>query len=153
MPSVYVKTLGCKVNSYDSDALMHRFCESGFTLQQVPEAADVTIVNTCSVTANADREARYLARRLKRENPASFIVFTGCYAQTGSATLLDCDDIDLVVPNEAKTEVVPMVLDALKAKSSGEEHVRFPEALAPVRDNKQSHFKSSTILFGPTRSE
>lgn len=153
MPSVYVKTLGCKVNSYDSDALLHRFSESGFTLQAVPQHADVTVVNTCSVTANADREARYLARRIKRENPQAFIVFTGCYAQTGSAALLDCPDVDLVIPNQVKNDLVPLVEDAFAAKTRGEEPLRFPPDLKPVRDNKQGHFKSSAVLFGPTKTE
>src|SRR5687768_17132756 len=69
MPSVYVKTLGCKVNTYDSHALLNQFKDRGYELSDGSDSADVTVVNTCSVTANADKEARYLARRLRRENP------------------------------------------------------------------------------------
>ena len=152
MPSVYFKTLGCKVNSFDSDALSHGFHEAGYDGKPTVGDADVVVVNTCSVTAKADREARYLARRIKRENPAAFVVFTGCYAQTDAAALLALDDIDLVIPNESKEELVSLVGDALSSRNRGEKPMRFPADRQPVAKNRQSHFKSATVLFGDTSS-
>ena len=120
LPSVYVKTLGCKVNAFDSHALVNQFAAKGFALAESPEAADVTVVNTCSVTANADREARYLARRFRRESPDTVLVFTGCYAQTDSARLVAMQEVDFVVPNEAKDRLVGIVEDGLARRRTGD---------------------------------
>ena len=151
MPSVYVKTLGCKVNTFDGHALENQFRARGFDLATAAEDADVTVVNTCSVTANADREARYLARRLRRENPKSLLVFTGCYAQTDSARLVAMPEIDFVVPNAAKDTLAQLVTDRLASPSAtsvaGEAETKLPEGHRPVRDNRQSHFKSAVTLF------
>ncbi len=145
MPSVYVKTLGCKVNSFDGHALENQFRARGYELLATAEGADVTVVNTCSVTANAEKEARYLARRLKRENPNAVLVFTGCYAQTDSARLAEMDEIDFVVPNEAKERLVGIV-DAGLATTPGARS-KLPDGVKAVRDNRQPHFKSSVTLF------
>lgn len=114
MPSVYVKTLGCKVNSFDGQALAARFQAGGYHLLPSADGADITVVNTCSVTANAEREARYLARRLRRDSPDTVLVFTGCYAQTDSARLVGMEEIDFVVPNAAKDELVGLVTARLQ---------------------------------------
>ena len=68
MAKVYVKTLGCKVNTFDSHALANQFVAQGFSVVEDNSAADLTVINTCSVTSNAEREARHLARRFRREN-------------------------------------------------------------------------------------
>ena len=151
MPSVYVKTLGCKVNTFDSHALENQFRAAGYDLVATPTDADVTIVNTCSVTANADREARYLARRLRRDSPDGLIVFTGCYAQTDSARLVAMNEIDYVVPNDAKERLVSLVGQSLSdvqnqgAQASGVAKLLGGGTL--VKENRQTHFKSSVTLF------
>lgn len=152
MPSVYVKTLGCKVNAFDSHALENQFRARGFELIHDPLGADVTVVNTCSVTANADREARYLARRFRRDNPATMIVFTGCYAQTDSARLVAMDEIDFVVPNEAKDRLAGLVDDCLKAPSH-RPAAKLPAGVGPVKGNRQTHFKSAVTLFDRADSQ
>jgi threonylcarbamoyladenosine tRNA methylthiotransferase MtaB len=154
LPSVYVKTLGCKVNTYDSHALENQFRAQGYDLVDGALGADVTVVNTCSVTANAEREARYLARRIRRENPGAMVVFTGCYAQTDSAALAAMDEIDVVVPNEAKERLVGIVHDGLGRRTRGElapaaaaAATKLPDGVKAVAGNKQGHFKSSATLF------
>lgn len=147
MPSVYVKTLGCKVNAFDGHVLENQFRTEGYELVTGAQGADVTVVNTCSVTANADKEARYLARRLRRESPNAVIVFTGCYAQTDSARLAAMDEIDFVVPNEAKERLVTIVQDGLQTRRSGGVAPKLPDGVKAVVDNRQSHFKSSVTLF------
>ncbi|MFK7823137.1 MAG: tRNA (N(6)-L-threonylcarbamoyladenosine(37)-C(2))-methylthiotransferase MtaB [Oligoflexales bacterium] len=150
MKSVYVKTLGCKVNTFDSHALENQFKKSGYKLVNHAVQADITVINTCSVTSAAEKEARYLLRRYKRENPDSFRVVTGCYAQIDSATIAKMGEVDFVVPNEAKERLVPLVEERL---DSQEDLAKFPKDLKQVKNNRQSHFKSSLTLFDSPKTE
>ena len=150
MKSVYVKTLGCKVNTFDSHALENQFKKSGYKLVNQAEQADITVINTCSVTSVAEKEARYLLRRYKRENPDSFRVVTGCYAQIDSATIAQMGEVDFIVPNEAKERLVPLLEARL---GSDEAATKFPKDLKQVKNNKQSHFKSSLTLFDSPKTE
>lgn len=147
MEKVFVKTLGCKVNTFDSHALENQFKGVGYELVTDPSEATINVVNTCSVTHNADKEARYLARRFRRENSESFVVMTGCYAQTDSDRLLKMDDVDVVVPNEVKESLVPFVQEQLRARREGRVVLKMPPGIKAVSENKQSHFKSSLTLF------
>ena len=113
---VFVKTLGCKVNSFDSHAIENQFKALGWQLADSPVGAAVSVVNTCSVTQNADKEARYLARRFRKENPDGLVVMMGCYAQTDSARLDTMSEIDVIVPNEAKEQTVEFVLRQLELR-------------------------------------
>ncbi len=147
MEKVFVKTLGCKVNTFDSHALENQFKGVGYELVSDPSEATINVVNTCSVTHNADKEARYLARRFRRENSESFVVMTGCYAQTDSDRLMKMDDVDVVVPNEVKESLVPFVQEQLRARREGRVVLKMPAGIKVVSENKQSHFKSSLTLF------
>jgi threonylcarbamoyladenosine tRNA methylthiotransferase MtaB len=147
--SVYVKTLGCKVNTFDSHAIENQLTGAGWTLTQEASRASAIVINTCSVTANADREARYLIRRLRRENPDSQLLVTGCYAQTDSARIAAMPEVDFVVPNEAKGHLVGLLGSPGSPRRALPEN---PEAKLPpdtslVRENKQKHFKSALTLF------
>ncbi len=153
MPSVYVKTLGCKVNTFDGHAIENQFKAKGYELTSNPDHADVTVVNTCSVTANADKEARYLARRLRRDSPETVLIFTGCYAQTDSARLAAMDEVDFVIPNEVKDKLVEIVDQGISLKKTGETVPKLPLGLKEVKDNRQTHFKSSVTLFDEAHSE
>lgn len=155
MQNVYVKTLGCKVNTYDSDSLETQFREKGYQVVKDPKNADISILNTCSVTENADKEARYLLRRFKRENPEALIVATGCYAQTDSQKLLDMNDVDLVFPNEVKDRVASVSDEQLKLKRSGAElsAPKLPADVKPVKENRQGHFKSSLKMLAADSSK
>ena len=99
----HVKTMGCKVNGFDSSVIENQMVSAGWDASSV-DAADVVIVNTCSVTASSDRDSRYWARRFRKDNPEAFLCFTGCYAQTDADALLKMPEIDLIVPNE----VIPL---------------------------------------------
>ncbi|WP_234996062.1 tRNA (N(6)-L-threonylcarbamoyladenosine(37)-C(2))-methylthiotransferase MtaB [Pseudobacteriovorax antillogorgiicola] len=144
-----MKTLGCKVNTYDSDSLETQFREKGYHVVHDPKDADISILNTCSVTENADKEARYLLRRFKRENPEALIVATGCYAQTDSQKLLGMDDVDLVFPNQVKDRVADVADQQLQIKKQGQALTapRIPEDVKPVSNNRQGHFKSSLKML------
>ena len=153
MVSVYVKTLGCKVNTFDSHALENQFKAKGYLLVSEADRADITVVNSCSVTANADKEARYLARRLRRDSPETVLVFTGCYAQTDSARLTAMEEVDFVIPNEAKERLVDLIDASLDQRRQGLLPPKLPSGVKAVSDNKQSHFKSAVTLFDRADSE
>ncbi len=147
--SFYVKTLGCKVNTFDSHALENQLAAKGFAQKDSTEA-NLIIINSCSVTANAEKEARYLARKIRREHPSSHIVITGCYAQTNSQSLVEMPEIDLVIPNEIKEQLADIVED--KFFNATTRVAKIPTGVSTVKDNKQSHFKSSATLFDQSDS-
>jgi len=96
MPTYRILTLGCKLNQADSGALEARLV--GLGLRRAPEApADLVILNTCTVTAGADREARQLARRLRRTHPEATLIVTGCYAERDGGALASLPGVDHVV--------------------------------------------------------
>ena len=150
---VFIKNLGCKVNLADGHGLAYEFKTQGYELTQNPKEAHITVLNTCSVTQNAEKEARYLLRKYSNENPAdSLRVVTGCYAQIHSGGLLEMPEVSYVVPNESKGELVSLVHRITK-DFHAPTTTKFPHHLTPVKDNKQGHFKSATAFFAPHFSE
>jgi threonylcarbamoyladenosine tRNA methylthiotransferase MtaB len=95
LPTYRVVTLGCKLNQADSAALEHRLRLLGLT--RAIEAADLVVLNTCTVTGGADREARQIVRRLRRAHPRATLVVAGCYAERDGAALASLPEIDHVV--------------------------------------------------------
>jgi len=94
---VAITTLGCKVNQYDTATIEDRLRAAGHTLVPFVETADVYIVNSCTVTNQADAESRQLARRAKRYNPAARIIMTGCYAQVNPKSVAKVPEVDYVI--------------------------------------------------------
>ena len=82
-----IVTLGCKVNQYETDAMYGMLKEAGVTMVDPKEAADIYIVNTCSVTNMAERKSRQMLHRAKKKNPDVVVVAVGCYAQVGKEEL------------------------------------------------------------------
>ena len=95
-------TLGCRVNQYDGQALRERAAEASFREVPFESGADLVVVNTCSVTAAADSEARHLIRRALRLNPSAKVVVTGCYAQDRPGEVAALPGVALVVGNRDK---------------------------------------------------
>jgi len=96
-PRVAIRTLGCKVNAYDTATIADRLRAAGCRLVDPDAPADVIVVNSCTVTDAADAESRRLARRARRENPAARVIVTGCWAQTRPADVARVDAVDHVV--------------------------------------------------------
>lgn len=144
---VFIKTLGCKVNAFDAQVLHKQFADQGFEVLDAHTHADVTVINTCSVTQQAEKEALYLLRRYQRENPAALRVVTGCYAQIASDALSQRDEIDCVIPNEQKALVVSTVMERLAARSSGEAPPALPVAKNLATTPTHQQFKSSLVFF------
>lgn len=78
--SVAFHTLGCKLNFSETSSLSRLLEQEGFEKREFDQPADVYVINTCSVTENADKECRQLVRRIQRRSPESYVIITGCYA-------------------------------------------------------------------------
>src|SRR3954452_18143926 len=95
--SVAFHTLGCKLNFSETSALSRLLENEGFEKRDFDAKADVYVINTCSVTDNADKECRQLVRRIQRKAPESLVVITGCYAQLKPAEIAAIEGVDLVL--------------------------------------------------------
>lgn len=102
-------TLGCKMNTYDTQWYGEQFAEQGY--QEVPfgQVADVTVVNTCTVTGQGDAQSRGALRKAHRTSPEGTVVAVGCYAQTDPDTLSEMPEVDLVVGNAEKTQLMDLL--------------------------------------------
>ena len=95
--SVAFHTLGCKLNYSETSTLSRMLEAEGFDKREFTELADVYVINTCSVTENADRECRQIVRRIQRRAPESLVVVTGCYAQLKPREIAEIEGVDLVL--------------------------------------------------------
>jgi len=102
---VALATMGCKVNQYESAALAEGLCKNGFSMVSFRSQADIYIINTCTVTAFSDYQAREFIRRAKRTNPYAKIIVTGCYAQIASADIASLDGVSFVIGNDQKHSI------------------------------------------------
>lgn len=100
---------GCKVNQYETNAMAEKFLIDGYEIVSFETKADIYVVNTCTVTNMSDRKSRQIIRRVKQINPKSILVVTGCYAQVASKELEKIEDIDLIVGNTEKKDIVNIV--------------------------------------------
>jgi threonylcarbamoyladenosine tRNA methylthiotransferase MtaB len=115
MPSkgkVWFYTLGCRVNQYETDAARELFISSGYEIAEDPQHADICIVNTCTVTGEADRKSRQHLRGAARINPDALIVAMGCASEMASGEL----DADIVLGTRDKNEIVTRVEEFLSAR-------------------------------------
>lgn len=106
MPNAAFTTLGCKVNQYETQKILDSFEQDGFTVVPFDSAADVYVINSCSVTSEAERKSRYMIRKASRANPDAKIVVTGCAGQMALNQGEDLDGASLVVPNPEKLETL-----------------------------------------------
>ena len=113
LPSVAFHTLGCKLNFSETSALARHLEQEGFVQKNFEEEADYYVINTCSVTENADKECSQLVRRIQRCSPSSAVVITGCYAQLKPKEIASIPGVDLVLGAAAKFELATH-LQALK---------------------------------------
>lgn len=102
-------TLGCKVNQYETEAMAGKFREAGYEIVDEREFADVYIINTCTVTAVADKKSRQYIRRMKKVNPDSIIAVTGCYAQIKPEEVSAVDGVDIVAGTNEKIRLTEYV--------------------------------------------
>ncbi|MCS7081772.1 MAG: tRNA (N(6)-L-threonylcarbamoyladenosine(37)-C(2))-methylthiotransferase MtaB [Bacteroidota bacterium] len=113
-PSVAFCTLGCKLNFAETSTLRRQFAARGFRLVEDEDPADVYVINTCAVTEAAERECRKIIRRLLRQNPAAYVIVTGCYAQLRPEELAAIPGVDLVLGAAEKLRLFEYVRDFRK---------------------------------------
>jgi len=107
--TVSISTLGCRSNQYDSSALEDALREAALKVVSFPGPADAYIINTCTVTGKTDHQSRQLIRKIRRENPGSVVIVTGCYAQVSPAEVSAIEGVDYVLGNPEKEKVVEFI--------------------------------------------
>lgn len=133
---VGITTLGCKVNTFESELIAQKLTQSDWAVVDDKQVADLYIINTCTVTQEADRQARQAVRRAVRRNPNAKIVVTGCYAQMAAEVCADIPGVDLVIGNDRKLDIDTLLPDAKRGDAaprilvgSVDEHVSLPDRL------------------------
>ena len=113
---VKVITLGCKVNQYESEAMLSDLMQNGFTVAENDEQADVVILNSCTVTAESDRKVRQLFRRAKKDNPNAVMVLSGCMAQAFPDDAERLEEADIILGTSNRKKLLPHLLTFLSAR-------------------------------------
>lgn len=129
---IYLETLGCRLNEAEIEAMARGFAAAGHSIVSAAEQADLCVINTCAVTADASKTSRHNIRALHRAQPGAAIIVTGCYAELAQAQVADLPGVARLVPNAAKDDLVRTVLSslpALAASSSPEAPVIAPAAI------------------------
>ena len=139
---VAFKTLGCKLNYSETSSISREFIKKGFQKVSFNEASDIYIINTCSVTQNADKEFKYLVNKVKKSNPDSSVVAIGCYAQLKPKKISNIPGVDLVIGADKKFDV----LNYLNIDNKESKRIHSCEI------NSVDFFKSSFSLGERTRS-
>ncbi|MEI6263613.1 MAG: tRNA (N(6)-L-threonylcarbamoyladenosine(37)-C(2))-methylthiotransferase MtaB [Sphingobacteriia bacterium] len=113
--TVAFHTLGCKLNFSETSTISRMLEKEGFEKRDFTDLADVYVINTCSVTDNADKECRQLVRRIQRKSPESFVVITGCYAQLKPKEISAIPGVDLVLGAAEKFNIVQHISELTKS--------------------------------------
>lgn len=116
--SVAFHTLGCKLNFSETSTLSRQLEADGFLKKEFNDKADVYVINTCSVTDNADKECRQLVRRIQRKSPESLVVITGCYAQLKPKEIAEIPGVDLVLGAAEKFNISHHLKELTKGDSA-----------------------------------
>ena len=116
MKKVAFYTLGCKVNQYETEAMLEMFKEDGYEQVGSEDYADVYVINTCTVTHMSDRKSRQYIRRMKKKNPNAIIAVVGCYSQVSPEEILEIEEVNLVMGTNERRTIVEEIkkLEALE---------------------------------------
>ncbi len=139
---VAFKTLGCKLNYSETSSISREFVKKGYEKVSFDDASDIYVINTCSVTQNADKEFKYLVNKVKRKNPNSSVVAIGCYAQLKPKKISEIAGVDLVLGADKKFDI----LNYLNLQNQDNNNIHSCEI------NSVDFFKSSYSLGDRTRS-
>ncbi len=111
-------TLGCKLNYSETSTIAEEFKNNGFSQIEFEKKADVYVVNTCTVTENAEKDCRQIVRRALRQNPEAYIIVTGCYAQLRADEIAKIDGVDAVLGSSEKFKIFDLIKDFTKEEYS-----------------------------------
>ena len=112
--------LGCKVNQYETDAMVQALKERGYEIVPFEKGADVYIINTCTVTNIADRKSRQMLHRAKKMNPSAVVVAVGCYVQAAGEELLKDEAVDIIIGNNKKNKLSDILEEYFNSKENEE---------------------------------
>lgn len=116
MKTVAFHTLGCKVNQYETEAMEELFEKSGYNIVEEDEAADVYVINTCTVTNLSDRKSRQFIRKSKKINSQSVIAVVGCYSQVSPEEVAGIEGVDVIIGTTDRNKVVELCEEAAESK-------------------------------------
>ena len=145
MKTVAFITLGCKVNQYETNAMTQEFIEKGYKVVDHTKKADIYIVNTCTVTNMSDRKSRQMLRRVKELNKEAIVVACGCYAQVAKEEIESIKEINLVLGNNEKKEIVEYVEKYIKSKNAEKQTI--PEVQTEDVMNQKEFVEFGDITF------
>ena len=149
--TVAFPTLGCRLNQVDSQEMAALMEARGFHAVTAEDAAQIYVVNTCTVTGRADLSDRQLIRRVRREHPEALVVVTGCYAQTDPEAVARIGGVDLVVGNQEKYRLPELLAELLTARG-GAAAGPPPVRVAPIRDARAMPVAPFSRVTGRTRA-
>lgn len=145
--NVYIFTLGCKVNQYESQEIGEMFEKSGYTLLNEPDNADIIIVNSCTVTAESVRKVRQSVRHLKKISPNAFLILTGCASQAEPEILSVLPEVNLMLGNRNNKNIVALCENALKEHGSSVNAHEDHETGESFQGFGITHFEGHTRAF------
>ncbi|MDY6892869.1 MAG: tRNA (N(6)-L-threonylcarbamoyladenosine(37)-C(2))-methylthiotransferase MtaB [Chloroflexota bacterium] len=157
--TIALQTVGCKLNQAETDSLVYRFREAGYQIVAPNRAADIYLLNTCTVTHIADHKCRKLLRLAHRRNPHSIIVVTGCYAERAPGELSSIEGVGVIIPNSDKDNAVEIVksIDGFRTNGQKNSPHRIPShtrTLIKIQEGCQQHCSFCIVprVRGPERS-
>lgn len=131
MMRIAFKTFGCRANTNDTDSLYLEAKKRGFEVVSETEKADAYVINTCTVTENADRDARHQANRFKRQNQGGLVAMVGCYAQVAKEEILKIPEVDFIVGTANKFRVLDLFQSALNNEHVAKDQVENTAGFLP----------------------
>jgi threonylcarbamoyladenosine tRNA methylthiotransferase MtaB len=145
MRKVSFYTIGCKLNFAETSTISEEFKKRGFEIVEFGEPADVCVINTCSVTENADRDCRRIVRKALKVSPSAFIIVTGCYAQLRPDEIAKIEGVDLILGSNEKFKIFDFV---------GDFHKNYHAQIfvSPISEISEFHIASSTPTSDRTRA-
>lgn len=116
---------GCKVNQYETNAMEQKFIQAGYKIVKFNEKADIYVINTCTVTNMSDKKSRQMIRKAKQLNKDAIVVAVGCYVQTAKEKLENIEELDLILGNNEKKDIVKYV----EEHKNGTKQIKYNDVL------------------------
>ena len=138
-------TLGCKLNFSETSTIGKQFVDKGYEVVDFKNKADVFVINTCTVTENADRECRQIVRRALKNNPNAYVIVTGCYAQLRADEIKKIDGVDAILGSNEKFEIFNLIPELKKDQPSCIQ-------ITPTDKLEKFNFAYSSDALGRTRA-
>ena len=113
---IFISTLGCKVNQYESEFILEMLLASGFTKENNMEQADIILVNSCTVTSESDKKVRKILHKARKENPSAIIILTGCMTQAFPEEASMIIDADIILGNSERSSIVKYIMEFIEKK-------------------------------------